>query len=86
MERIHEANLLNFGILPLKFKDETDYDNIDQGDELHIDDIITSIEQGKPIIVKNKTKNIEYNTIYNLSDRQKMLLLAGGTLAYMKNK
>ncbi|MCK5342123.1 MAG: aconitate hydratase, partial [Candidatus Heimdallarchaeota archaeon] len=86
MERIHEANLLNFGILPLNIKDETDYDNIDQGDELHIDDIITSIEQGKPIIVKNKTKNIEYNTIYNLSDRQKMLLLAGGTLAYMKNK
>jgi aconitate hydratase len=86
MERIHEANLLNFGILPLKFKNEEDYDDIDQGDDLQIDNIITAIKEGKPILVKNNTKNSSYETTYNLSDRQKKLLLAGGTLAYMKNQ
>jgi len=45
-----------------------------------------AIEEGKPVMVKNKTKNSEYETTYNLSDRQKKLLLAGGTLAYMKKQ
>jgi aconitate hydratase len=86
MERIHEANLLNFGIVPLKFKNESDYDDIDQGDILEIPDLKKSIEQGKPVIVENKTKAKEYITTYALSDRQKKLLLAGGTLAYMKSQ
>jgi aconitate hydratase len=84
MERIHEANLLNFGILPLKFKNESDYDDIDQGDSIQIENILSSIKHGNPIIVTNKTKNHVYEVTYNLSDRQKKLLLAGGTLAYMK--
>lgn len=86
MERIHEANLLNFGIVPLKFKNENDYDDIDQGDELEITGLKKAIEEGKSVMVKNKTKNSEYETTYNLSDRQKKLLLAGGTLAYMKKQ
>ena len=86
MERIHEANLLNFGIVPLKFENENDYDDIDQGDELEITDLKKSIKEGKPVIVKNKTKGSEYETTYHLSDRQKKLLLAGGTLAYMKKQ
>jgi len=86
MERIHEANLLNFGIVPLKFKNEDDYDDIDQGDEIEITGLKKAIEEGKPVMVKNKTKNSEYETTYNLSDRQKKLLLAGGTLAYMKKQ
>jgi aconitate hydratase len=86
MERIHEANLLNFGIVPLKFKNEDDYDDIDQGDEIEITGLKKAIEEGKPVMVKNKTKGSEYETTYNLSDRQKKLLLAGGTLAYMKKQ
>ena len=86
MERIHEANLLNFGIVPLKFKNEDDYDDINQGDELEITGLKKAIEDGKSVMVKNKTKNSEYETTYNLSDRQKKLLLAGGTLAYMKKQ
>jgi aconitate hydratase len=86
MERIHEANLLNFGIVPLKFKNENDYDNIDQEDEIEITNLKKAIEQGKPVTVRNKTKGREYETTYNLSDRQKKLLLAGGTLAYMKKQ
>jgi len=85
MERIHNANLINFGILPLNFKDEKDYDGIDQGDQLEIPNIKTSLEESKNLIVKNKTKGTEFEATYVLSDRQKNVLLAGGTLSYMKN-
>jgi len=85
MERIHNANLINFGILPLNFKDEKDYDGIDQGDQLEIPNIKTSLEESKNLIVKNKTKGTGFEATYVLSDRQKNVLLAGGTLSYMKN-
>ena len=86
IERIHNANLINFGILPLNFKDESDYDGIDQGDELEIPNIKKLLSEGKNLIVKNKTKGTEFEVVYSLSDRQKDVLLAGGTLSYMKHK
>lgn len=86
MERIHEANLLNFGIVPLKFIEEEDYDKIDQGDELEIPNLKERIKEGKPVVVKNKTKGNEFETKYDLSERQKKILLAGGTLALMKQQ
>ena len=86
MERIHNANLINFGILPLNFIDEKDYDNINQGDELFIPNIKELLNENKKLIVKNKTKESEFEVEYTLSDRQKKVLLAGGTLSYMKNK
>jgi len=86
IERIHNANLINFGILPLNFKNEKDYDTIDQGDELEIPNIKSILKDGKNLIVKNKTKGTEFEVTYNLSDRQKNVLLAGGTLAFMKDK
>jgi len=86
MERIHNANLINFGILPLNFKDEKDYDGIDQADELEISNIKDLLKKGKNLVVKNKTKGTEFEVEYSLSDRQKNVLLSGGTLAYMKNK
>ncbi|MCF7794602.1 MAG: aconitate hydratase [Candidatus Cloacimonetes bacterium] len=84
MERIHNANLINFGILPLNFVDEADYDKIDQADELEISNIKEALKEGKNLIVKNITKGIEIAANYALSDRQKEILLAGGTLAMMK--
>lgn len=86
MERIHNANLINFGIIPLTFKNESDYDGIGQGDELEIPDIRKIVQEGGPLLVKNKTKGTEFEVEYNLSDREKQTLLAGGTLAYMKQK
>ena len=83
MERIHNANLINFGILPLNFKDEKDYDNIDQADELEISDIKETLKAGKNIIIKNKSKGTEFEATYDFSDRQIEILLAGGTLAFM---
>ena len=85
-ERIHTANLINFGIIPLTFKDERDYNKIDQGDDLEIPNVKDIIEKGSALKVKNKTKGLEFEVEYTLSDRQKEIILAGGTLAFMKNK
>jgi aconitate hydratase len=86
MERIHKANLVNFGIIPLKFKNENDYDKIDQNDDLELQNIHSSLKKGKPIIVKNKTKNKEFEVEYDLSEREKLILLAGGTLSFIGNQ
>jgi aconitate hydratase len=83
LERIHKANLVNFGILPLKFTNEKDYDTIDQNDELEIPNLNTLLKKGKALTVKNKTKGNEFKVEYDLSDREKMILLAGGTLNYI---
>ncbi len=85
-ERIHTANLINFGIVPLTFKNDSDYNKIDQGDNVEIPDIKNIIEKGEPLKVKNNSKNTEFEVEYNLSDRQREIILAGGTLAFMKNK
>jgi aconitate hydratase len=85
-ERIHTANLINFGIIPLTFKDEQDYAKIDQGDDIEIPDAKKIIEKGGALKVKNKTKGLEFEVNYNLSDRQREIIIAGGTLAYMKTK
>ncbi|UCF11615.1 MAG: aconitate hydratase [Thermoplasmatales archaeon] len=85
-ERIHTANLINFGIIPLTFKNDNDYNKVEQGDEIEIPDVKDNIEKGGLLKVKNKTKSTEFEVEYNLSDRQREIILAGGTLAYMKNK
>jgi len=84
MERIHNANLINFGILPLNFKNENAYNEIEQADEFEIPNIKEKLREGKNIIVKNLSKGTEFETTYDLSDRQKEILLAGGTLALIK--
>lgn len=84
LERIHTANLINFGIIPLTFKHEKDYNAIEQGDKLEIPNIRTIIKKGGAVIVKNKTKGTQFEVDYSLSDRQKEIILAGGTLAFMK--
>ncbi len=85
-ERIHSANLINFGIIPLTFKTEEDYDKIDQGDKLEIPNIRKRIQNNEPVIVKNLTKETEFEVNYELSTRQKNIIVAGGMLAYIKNK
>ncbi|MBK6087136.1 aconitate hydratase [Ruminococcus difficilis] len=85
--RIHRANLINAGILPLEFADENDYNNIDLGDNLYIENIRDQIAAGNGITIINKTKNVEINTKCALTERQKDIILAGGLLNYtMMNK
>ena len=82
--RIHMANLINAGILPLTFKNEADYDEICQGDEIVIGNVKEQIKNGDEITVLNKTKNTEFKAILSVSDRQKEMLYAGGLLNYTK--
>jgi len=79
-QRIHADNLVNFGILPLTFKKESDYEAISQGDELEIAGAAKAIADGLPLAVMNKTRRVSVEGVYQLSDRQKQILLAGGAL------
>ncbi|HQK99677.1 MAG TPA: aconitate hydratase [Smithellaceae bacterium] len=80
LERIHAANLINFGILPLTFANETDYDAIDAGDAICIENARQAIESGKPFDVINKTKARIFQVTCSASTRQVSMLLAGGAL------
>ncbi|PKK86182.1 MAG: aconitate hydratase [Thermoplasmata archaeon HGW-Thermoplasmata-1] len=82
IERIHMANLVNFGILPIFFENEADYDGIAQGDVLEIPDAKKIIAKGGEIYVENKTRGKRYRMKYDLSERQKEIIFAGGMLAY----
>jgi aconitate hydratase len=82
VERIHAANLVNFGIISLSFKNMADYDKIEQGDEIEIPDIKNKLQNNEPVILVNKTKNLQIELGYNLSQRQKDILYAGGLLPY----
>jgi len=86
LERIHKANLVNFGIIPLTFKKDSDYDGIDQGDEIEIPNIRAIIKKGGKLIARNKSKGTEFEVDCDLSGREKEIILAGGTLAYMKKR
>jgi aconitate hydratase len=86
LERIHAANLINFGILPLTFVDESDYDTITQGDDLEIATAREAITEGKNLIVQNKTKGTSFLVSCSLSSRQKQIILAGGALNVRTNK
>jgi len=85
-ERIHSANLINFGIIPLTFKSESDYDEIDSGDEIEIPNIRELISKNEPLIVENLTKKKDFEVDYELSERQRNILFAGGMLSYIKSK
>lgn len=82
--RIHMANLINSGILPLIFVNEEDYDGIDQDDQLVIEDAVAQIKAGDKLIVRNVTKNKDIEVMLALSPRLKEVILAGGLLNYTK--
>ena len=81
MERIHKANLINFGILPLTFVNESDYNTIDQGDRLEIPALHEALSGSlKKIKVVNQTKHSTFEAAFELSERDIHIILAGGTL------
>ena len=83
--RIHMANLVNAGIVPLTFADENDYEKIDQTDLLEIRDIIGQLKNGDTVTVTDKTKGFDFTANVSLSERQRDMLYAGGLLNYTKN-
>lgn len=84
--RIHMANLINSGIIPFLFENEADYDRIDLGDELVIENIRTKITQGLPVVMHNKTKNIDIPLKVTFFERQIEIIAAGGMLNYTKQQ
>lgn len=80
--RIHRANLINFGILPLIFVDGQDYDSIDQGDALRIEQLAQQIRGGRQIVVTNTTKGTNFMVRHDLTVREVDIVLAGGMLNY----
>lgn len=83
--RIHKSNLINNGIIPLTFKNEMDYADIDEMDEIEIADLLTQIEN-EIITVSNKTKNKSYEMNLTISPRQIEFLKSGGLLNHMSLK
>ncbi len=81
VERIHGANLTNFGILQLTFMDDADYERVEDGDELEVDNIHQAIKQDT-IIVRNVTQGYEFATKCTLTARQREIVLCGGLLNY----
>ncbi len=82
--RIHMANLINAGIIPLTFTDEADYDRINQSDELKITNLKHSIINDDEITVTNVTGGFDFNVKLELSARQREMLKAGGLLNYTR--
>ncbi len=79
--RIHKANLINSGIVPLTFKNEADYDTVAQGDILVIKNIRTQIESGKTELeVTNETKGMTFVCQLDVSDRERNMLIHGGAI------
>ena len=81
--RIHLANLINFGILPMTFKDKSDYDKIDELDELKIEHV-ASLYSCLELEVVNVTKDENYKVDCPLSKEDIDILLAGGALNYIR--
>jgi aconitate hydratase len=84
IERIHQANLVNFAILPLTFADPNDYDRIEAGDNLEIEELDQAIASLDTVTVKNVTKGTTFTCNARLAPRQRKILAAGGLLNYTR--
>ena len=80
--RIHIANLINAGIMPVTLENGEDYDRLSQGDMLELDSIYDGMDSGK-IVLNNKTTGEKINLVCYFTERQKAILKAGGLLAFV---
>lgn len=84
--RIHKANLVNAGILPLTFASEVDYDCISQGDKLELSGLRAAVKDKDSVIMKNASSGKEIVLKIELSEREREIILAGGLLDYTRSK
>ena len=82
--RIHAANLINAGIMPLTFQNAEDYENLTQGDKLSIGDVWVGMESGE-MTLTNETTGAKIPLTCSFTERQKDILKAGGLLAYTRS-
>jgi len=85
LERIHTANLINFGIVPLTFEKEEDYGRIEQGDSIVLPDLRERLKTGQAVTLRNVTKETEIPLYHTLSTRQREIILAGGLLNFTRS-
>ncbi len=83
-ERIHIANLINFGILPLAFAKSEDYDRIAQGDRVRIPDVRKCLELGERLVLHSESEDETIPLRYSLTEEEIKIILAGGRLNYMR--
>ena len=83
IERIHKANLVNFGILPLIFMDPADYDKVQQGDTFSVANLHGTLSDGKVLEVKDETQGFTFKVKVDVTDRQAVILKDGGLLNHI---
>ena len=84
--RIHVANLINFGIVPMTFACADDYEKFAEGDLLEIKGFAAAVAANEEAVLVNKTNGAMARLVLALSDRQRKILLAGGRLNYTKSE
>jgi aconitate hydratase len=86
IERIHKANLINFCIVPIEFANPADYDKINSGDELHIDNLLEAIKESDEIKIVKADGSFEFVGKLELSERDREILLSAGLLNYTQKR
>jgi len=84
--RIHRSNLINFGILPLTFKGQDEFEKVQQGDRLRIENIHDSLKKDGFLKVENMTQQRFFEVVHGLNNREQEVLLAGGLLNYIRKR
>lgn len=82
--RLGWQNLVNFGIIPFEFTNEEDYDSIDEGDHIRIENLVDNFKEGKAHKAYNENKNKTYELTHHLSPRQIEIIVAGGVINWLK--
>ncbi len=86
IERIHKANLINFCIVPIEFADAGDYDKVETGEMLQIDNLLEAIKNADEVRITEVGGKYEFVGRLNLSSRDREILLSGGLLNYIRKK
>lgn len=82
--RIHKANLVNYGILPLVFTDPSIYDKLSQQDNIELQGIRASLEKGTPFLLKRISDGLQFTAKNDLDERSRQVLLSGGLAVYTR--
>jgi aconitate hydratase len=84
--RMHRDNLVNFGLPPLVFKSPEDYDGVSQGDRIRVRGLLSGLRTGTAVTAENITKGRKFQLTYDLSTRQREILLEGGGIRYLQKR
>ena len=84
--RIHRANLINWGVVPLLFDDPAAADGIERDDRLRLDGLRAALAAGRPVVVENTRTGARFTAACALTPRERDILLAGGILAHTRAK